>query len=45
MSDTNESSKLNHRELTDTELGVAIGGRNQPIHLPAKVTIPDLKLS
>ena len=47
-----ENSKLFHRELTDTELDAASGGRNkpgrvpanEPVRVPAKVTIPDLEL-
>ena len=38
MSNTNDNSKLDHRELTDTEWDVVSGGS-------AKVTVPDLKLS
>ena len=44
MSDAKENSKLFHRELTDTELDAASGGRNKPGRVPAKVTIPDLEL-
>ncbi len=44
MSDTNENSKLDQQELTDTELDAASGGRFSTIH-PAKVTVPDIKLS
>ena len=52
MSDAKENSKLFHRELTDTELDAASGGRNkpgrvpanEPVRVPAKVTIPDLEL-
>jgi hypothetical protein len=42
MSDINENPKFDHRELTDTELDAASGGRFSTIH-PAKVTTPDLK--
>ena len=45
MSNTNDNSKLDHRELTDTELDVVSGGRREPTYHPAKVTVPDLKLS
>ena len=55
MRNSNENSKLDHRELSDTELAAASGGRNQPTRHasggwnpptkhPAKVTVPDLKL-
>jgi hypothetical protein len=45
MRNSNENSKLDHRELSDTELAAASGGRNQPTKHPAKVTTPDLKLA
>jgi bacteriocin-like protein len=45
MTDTNDNSKLDYRELTDTELNAVSGGRNEPTRHPAKVTVPDLKLS
>jgi hypothetical protein len=48
MSKTNDNSKLNHRKLTDAELDTVSGGRvpvNIPVKVPAKVTIPDLKLA
>jgi len=44
MQSSNDNSKRDHRELTDTELAVASGGR-EPTKHAAKVTIPDLKLS
>ena len=45
MYDTNENSKRDRRELTDTELEAASGGRREPTYHRAKVTIADLKLS
>jgi hypothetical protein len=45
MSDTNDNSKLDHRELTNTELDSVSGGQREPTYHPAKVTVPDLKLS
>jgi hypothetical protein len=45
MSDANDNSKLDHRELTDIELDATSGGRREPTYHPAKVTVPDLKLS
>ena len=41
---TNDNSRLDHRELTDTELDVVSSGQREPIYHPAKVTVPDLKL-
>ena len=48
MSDNCKSSK--HEELSVAELDAASGGRksgggNEPVKVPAKVTIPDLKLA
>jgi bacteriocin-like protein len=44
--DTNDNSKLDHRQqLTDTELDAVSGGQHEPTYHPAKVTVPDLKLS
>jgi bacteriocin-like protein len=43
--DTNDNSKLDHRELTNTELDSVSGGQREPTYHPAKVTVPDLKLS
>lgn len=45
MSDSNDNSTLDHRELTDTELNAVSGGWREPTYHPAKVTVPDLKLS
>lgn len=45
MSDANDNSKLDHRELTDTELDATSGDRREPTYHPAKVTVPDLRLS
>jgi hypothetical protein len=45
MSDTNDKSKDDHREVTDAELDSVSGGRNEPTRHPAKVTVPDIKLS
>jgi hypothetical protein len=45
MSDTNDNSKLDHRELTNTELDAVSGGQREPTYHPAKVTVPDLNLS
>jgi hypothetical protein len=45
MSNTNNNSKLDHREVTDTELDAVNGGQREPTYHPAKVTVPDLKLS
>jgi hypothetical protein len=45
MNDSNHNSKLDHRELADAELDAVSGGRNEPTRHPAKVTVPDLKLS
>jgi hypothetical protein len=45
MSNSNDNSKPDHRELADTELNAVSGGRNEPTRHPAKVTIPDLKLA
>jgi hypothetical protein len=44
MSDTNDNSKLDHRELTNTELDAVSGGQREPTYHPAKVTVPDIKL-
>jgi bacteriocin-like protein len=44
MNDTNSKSD-DHRELTDTELDAVSGGQREPTYHPAKVTVPDLKLS
>jgi bacteriocin-like protein len=32
-------------ELTEAELNAVSGGQREPIYHPAKVTIPDIKLS
>lgn len=45
MRDTNKHSGVKDRELSTAELDAASGGRNEPTKHPAKVTIPDLKLS
>ena len=44
MSNTHKDAKPDHRELTETELKAASGGKRSTIH-PAKVTVPDLKLN
>ena len=44
MSSNNDNSKFDHREFTDAELDSVSGGR-EPTYHPAKVTVPDLKLS
>jgi bacteriocin-like protein len=49
MSETNDTSKrgdakLENRVLTDSELAAVTGGRIPTKH-PAKVTVPDIKLS
>jgi hypothetical protein len=44
MSTVNNTCKLDHREITDTELDAVTGGRICTQH-PAKVTVPDIKLS
>ena len=49
MSKTNDTSKLDHakledRVLADRELAAVTGGRITTQH-PAKVTVPDIKLS
>jgi hypothetical protein len=46
MSDNCKSSKHQGQELSVAELDAASGGRgNEPVKVPAKVTIPDLKLA
>ena len=46
MSKTNDNtSKPEHRELTDIELDAVSGGQREPTYHPAKVTVPDLKRS
>lgn len=45
MRNTNHNSRLDHRELTDTVLDTVSGGRNEPTYRPAKVTVPEIKLS
>ena len=42
--DTDDNSKLDHRELTNTELDAVSGGQREPTYHPAKVTVPDIKL-
>jgi hypothetical protein len=44
MSGADDNSKCDHRELADTELDAVSGGR-EPTYHPAKVTVPDIKLS
>jgi hypothetical protein len=49
MSKSNDTSKLDHaklenRVLADSELSAVTGGR-EPTQHPAKVTVPDIKLS
>ena len=44
MSKTNDNtSKPEHRVLTDIELDAVSGGQREPTYHPAKVTVPDLK--
>ena len=52
MSNTNDTSLLatfeDHDTLADTELDAVSGGigiQREPTYHPAKVTVPDLKLS
>lgn len=53
MSKTNKAPKLGHaklenRVLADSELAAVTGGigiQREPTYHPAKVTVPDLKLS
>jgi hypothetical protein len=43
MSENKDTEKT--RELTDTELNAVSGGQREPTYHPAKVTVPDIKLS
>ena len=45
MRDSTGNSKRDQKQLTEAELSAVSGGRNEPTHHAAKVTVPDLKLS
>ena len=45
MGNSCDNSQLDHRELTEAQLDAVSGGRREPTYHPAKVTVPDLKLS
>jgi hypothetical protein len=46
MSKSNDVSTRGHRPLADSELDAVTGGIfREPTYHPAKVTIPDIKLS